>query len=775
MKNIINILYVDDYFFDRELVKDVLERESDSFKVTEAASRDEFEKLLAEKNFDLVLSDFNILGFEGLQVIEAVKQKDPFLPVVIVTGTGSEDIAVKAMKLGAADYVIKSPEHILRLPKTIMAAIDKHRLENKYKITAKALENRSAELAKRIKEIDCLYGVTMLVMERNLSFEDLAQKIVNIIPSAWQYPEITCAKIVINDRNFQTENYFKTKWNQATYIFVDGVSVGHIEICYIKQMPDNYEGPFLKEERILLETIAKQIGKIIEKYNMEQDHKRLSTAIEQAAESVVITDSQGIIQYVNKAFEKITGYLRKEAVGQNPKILQSEVHDAAFYKKLWAQIAGGNIWHGHFTNKKKDGSFYEEEATITPVKDQKGAISNYVGVKRDVTREMELEKRLVHAEKMEAIGTLAGGIAHDFNNILLPITGYTEMTMAEVSKESKVYSNMEKILYAAERAKELVNQILFFSRQKEMKPKPVDIRPIIKDTLKLLRSSLPATIKIRQNIDEDCGMIVADPTQIYQVVMNLCTNAYHAMLSKGGNLDIDLKKIIIGTEDLYRYPKVVSELTPGTYIKLSISDTGEGMDEKVKAKIFEPYFTTKQKGKGTGLGLATAHGIIKSHGGHVLVSSEPGKGSTFNVYFLQIDGDFKIHKTIPEEKLLTGNEKILLVDDEKYVADVEKKMLEYFGYQVAEFYDSKKALKIFAEKPDDFNIIITDQTMPDITGVELAENILKIKPDIPIILLTGFSDQVSEDKARKAGVKEYIMKPVVMKKLAETVRMLLDD
>ena len=774
MKNIINILYVDDYSFDRELVKDVLERDSGRFRVAEAASREEFEKLLKEKKFDLVLSDFNILGFEGLQVIEAVKQKDPFMPVVIVTGTGSEDIAVKAMKLGAADYVIKSPEHILQLPKTIMSAIEKQRLEDKYKFTAEALKKRSAELAKRVKEIDCLCGVSMLVVERNIFFEDLAQKIVNIIPSAWQYPEITCAKIVINGRNFQTENYFKTQWNQTTYIIVDGVPSGHIEICYTKQMQDSYEGPFLKEERILLETLAKQIGKIVENYNVEQDHRRLSTAIEQAAESVVITDSNGIIRYVNKAFEKITGYLRKEAAGQNPKILQSGVHDSAFYKKLWKQIAGGNIWHGHFTNKKKDGSLYEEDATITPVKDQKGVITNYVAVKRDVTREIELEKRLVHAEKLEAMGTLAGGIAHDFNNILLPITGYAEMTISEVSKDSRVYSNMEKILYAAERAKELVNQILFFSRQKEMKPKPVDIRPIIKDTLKLLRSSLPATIKIRQNLEEDCGMIVADPTQIHQVVMNLCTNAYHAMLSKGGNLDIDLEKIIIGFENLCRYPEVMSELKPGTYIKLSVTDTGEGMEEKVRAKIFEPYFTTKQQGKGTGLGLATAHGIIKSHGGYILVTSEPGKGSTFNVYFPQIDTEFKIHKTIPEEKILTGDEKILLVDDEKCVADVEKRMLEYFGYQVTELCDSKKALETFAKQPDNFDIIITDQTMPDITGVELAKNILRIKSDIPIILLTGFSDQVSEDKAKKAGVKEYIMKPVVMKKLAETVRRLLD-
>jgi nitrogen-specific signal transduction histidine kinase len=393
-----------------------------------------------------------------------------------------------------------------------------------------------------------------------------------------------------------------------------------------------------------------------------------------------------------------------------------------------------------------------------------------VAVKRDVTEEVKLETKLRQAQKMEAIGTLAGGIAHDFNNILSLIMGYTELAMHNVSEGSRVRDNMDKVFKASERARDLVKQILAFSRHTEQEQKPVQIHLIAKESLKLLRPSFPTTIEIRQNITST-GTVMADPTQIHQVIMNLCTNAYHAMSDKGGILEVSLTDVELDSD----YTAKHLDTHPGPYLKLTVSDTGHGMKKKVLNRIFDPYYTTKEKTGGTGMGLAVVHGIVKSHGGVITVYSEPGKGSTFNVFLPRTESAEGVVE--PEEiiPLPIGKERILFVDDEPFIVDIGKGMLEHLGYTVVTRTSPIEALEAFKAMPDKFDLVITDMTMPKMTGDELAKELMKIRSDIPIILCTGFSELINEEKAKAMGIRAFVMKPVVQRELANAVRKALDS
>lgn len=380
-----------------------------------------------------------------------------------------------------------------------------------------------------------------------------------------------------------------------------------------------------------------------------------------------------------------------------------------------------------------------------------------------------LETQLRQAQKMEAIGTLAGGIAHDFNNILSPIIGYTEMILEDIPKGNKIWEKLEQVQMAANRARDLVRHILTFSRQTDQELTPLEVQPVIKDSLKLLRASLPSTIEIKRNIDMNCGPILADLTQIHQVVMNLCTNAFHAMREEGGILSVELSEEEISSADLmYKL-----NLNPGPHAKLSISDTGHGMKRSVQDRIFDPYFTTKEPGEGTGLGLAVVHGIVKSYGGDIKIYSEPGKGTTFHLYFPCIEVEMSEQEPSMGDAVMKGHEHILVVDDEKYIVTMMKEMLERLGYKVSPFTSSLEAFEEFRKNPDRFDLVITDQTMPGMTGAELAAELMRARRDIPIILCTGFSELLSEEKAKVVGIKEYISKPVVKSEIAKAIRQVL--
>jgi signal transduction histidine kinase/CheY-like chemotaxis protein len=381
------------------------------------------------------------------------------------------------------------------------------------------------------------------------------------------------------------------------------------------------------------------------------------------------------------------------------------------------------------------------------------------------------ENQLQQVMKLQAIGTLAGGIAHDFNNILFPIVGYTELTMDDLPEGSQAKQNLHEVLKAANRAKKLVQQILTFSRQNSQKRKPMRVQTLIKEALKLLRATIPSSIEIHTSVDEDCGLIKGDPTQIHQVIMNLSTNAYHALQETGGKLEVSLKEINLNYEESLQ--KVGIKV--GRHLELTVRDNGQGMTPQVLERIFDPYYTTKKQGKGTGLGLSVTHGIIKNHGGDISVSSQPGVGSTFSVYLPVIDDvDLEIE---PAETAgaTNGNERILLVDDEAQIIDIERRILERLGYKVTSKTDSEEALEEFSARPEQFDLVITDMTMPKITGDRLARRLMDINPQIPVIMCTGFNEAITEEKALAMGIDKFVMKPVIKDELACAIRTVLDN
>jgi two-component system, cell cycle sensor histidine kinase and response regulator CckA len=506
-----------------------------------------------------------------------------------------------------------------------------------------------------------------------------------------------------------------------------------------------------------------------EKLKLESERQLLTTAIEQIAENVIISDSTGLIQYVNPAFEYTTGYSKKEIIGENVRVLKSSNRDKYFYEDMWDSLSKGKIWRGQLTNQKKNGELFEVEATISPVFNSKGKTISYVSVQRDITPRIKLEKQLRQSQKMEAIGTLAGGIAHDFNNLLTAILGYTELSIHLKLENEKLEIYLNEILKGGKRAKELIQQILSFSRQAEGKRKIVQLNPIIKEAMQLLRASIPSIIEIITDIGSDSGHVNVDPVQVHQIVMNLCTNSFHAMRKNGGVLTVSLHNIKLDHQMLLNSSL---ELPGGEYVKLIISDTGCGISQDDLEHIFEPFFSTKPVNEGSGMGLAVVHGIIKSYEGDVKVSSKPGTGAVFEI-FLPITSVRPESSETVITSLQTGSGKILLVDDEEQILKVGKSMLEHLGYEVTTMIDSVEAKCFLSEKLDDFDLLITDYSMPELNGISLCREAKRVNPDFPVILLTGYLDLEGVDKITETEFAGVIYKPILINDLSKLLNNIL--
>ncbi len=476
----------------------------------------------------------------------------------------------------------------------------------------------------------------------------------------------------------------------------------------------------------------------------------------------------------NKNFEKVSEYSTDEISTMHPRDFFPVEEQALVEKRIGEVFTKGESFvEAHWLSKSGVKTFYY----LTGVRVEIGGTLCQVGMGIDISKRKQAEKirdklqtQLIQSQKMESIGNLAGGIAHDFNNLLFPIIGMAEMLLEDLPQDSPEHENAQEIFHAGRRAGELVNQILAFSRQSEHKMTPVRVQNVLKEVLKLSRSTIPINIEIQQNIQQNCGSVMADTTQIHQVAMNLITNAYHAVEVKNGVIGIELKEIIIEENEL---PD--KEVLPGKYVRLSVSDSGIGMAQSTINKIFEPYFTTKEKGKGTGLGLAVVYGIVKEHKGDIKIYSELGKGTTFNVYLPLMKKSSEIATVDTVARAVIGTERILLVDDEVSVAKLEGQMLSRLGYQVTVKTNSGDALNAFRSNPDSFDIVMSDMTMPDMTGDQLSKEILLIKPETPIIICTGFSERINKEQAEAIGVKGFLMKPVAKSEMVQMVRKVLDE
>jgi PAS domain S-box-containing protein len=605
--------------------------------------------------------------------------------------------------------------------------------------------------------------------------------------------DLVLLDMVMPDMNgYQIMDYISNQSPDTLVIVITGHASIKSAIKFIKKGAYDYiRKPFEPEE--LLITVKNGL-----------DHKRLVSEnevinaklmrteecyrylVKNSPDIIYMLDGQGNFKFISNVAEKLLGFQIERLIGEHYTTL---IHDDDLEKAKWSfnerrtgdrsaskmelrlKVCDENGQFkeskaGHMTIELKSNGIYDE-----PIKKEDKNFIGTHGVIRDIDDRKQLESQLKQAHKMEAIGTLTGGIAHEFNNILGIILGNTELALDEVPGWNPAHLNLEEIKTASLRAKNVVRQLLSFIRKTDIKRQPISIIPVIKDALKFLRSTITANIDIRQHIQDTTDNILADPTQINQIMINLCTNASHAMEETGGMLDIEIENILLDEDSV---ALIDPELTGGNYVKVTVSDTGHGIAPEIIERIFDPYFTTKDVGVGSGMGLSVVHGIVKIHEGAITVDSELGQGTTFSVFFPVTEEEVVTEsKTIG--KLPTGNENILFVDDEESIVSLMRQILERLGYQVEVKMNPVEALELFRSNPDQFDLVITDMAMPQMTGDKLVKEILNIRSEMPIILCTGFSEKVTEENAKALGIKAFAMKPMAIRDLAVMVRKVLDE
>ena len=760
----LTILILEDNVTDAELMERALIRGELSFSSKRVETEEDFIKELEKNQPDIVLSDYTLPSYDGMSALEASKRHCPQVPFIFVSGTIGEEMAIKALKSGATDYVLKDKLHKL------------------VSVVERAL-NEAVEHTRRKK--------AEAGLELSRERYALAQKVANI--GSWDW-DILTGELYWSEQiepmfGFQKGKFGKSYTNFQNCIHPeDRKSVEDaVDACVKQDTPYDIEhrvvwpdgtikwvaetGNTIRDKKgnaIRMLGIVRDITKRKQAEEMlRENEEKYRLLIENANDGIFIAQDN-VTKFPNPRVLAMTQYSTEE-LAKMPFINLVHPKDRAMVldrhiKRLKGRDAPSTYSFRIINNEGRELTVQLNVVSI--IWEKRPATLNII---RDITPEKRLEAQFRKAQKMEAIGTLAGGIAHDFNNILSAIIGYTELAVDQISENDSIRSDLVGILKAGMRAKDLVAQILTVSRQNELnKYLNVKLHLIVKEALKLLRSSLPSTIEIHQEI-LDKGAILADPTQMHQVVMNLCTNAYQAMMEKGGTLDVKLSKVVLNANDINYLPG----LKAGPYILLSVSDTGYGMGQTTLERIFDPYFTTKEKERGTGLGLAVVHGIVDNHKGIIKVYSELNKGTTFHVYFPRIKGHVaeKIETLKPAPG---GNESILYVDDEESIIKIVKRMMRDLGYDIKTATDSMDALEIFKKNPDKFDLVITDMTMPKMTGDKLVQKLMQIRPDIPVILCTGLSTKATRNKALKIGIKIFLIKPFVKIDLAKAIRKALD-
>jgi PAS domain S-box-containing protein len=571
-------------------------------------------------------------------------------------------------------------------------------------------------------------------------------------------------------RDVQTDENF-APWRQramemgyrssiALPFAVDAVTFGTLNV-YASEAHAFDEG-----EVDLLLNLVHDLAFGVKSLRDQMDNRRLRLAVEQTDDMILVSDSTGTVQYVNRAFSMVTGYTPAEAVGRSSEeLLRSDETPQATINGMWQTLALGQTWYGRFVNRKKDGTLFHVEANISPVWGPEGSIRHYVAVYRDVTRQEQVERQLRQAQKMDAIGTLSGGIAHDFNNILSVILGYTELVMRRMPTDHPSRQDLQSVFQAGIRARDLVKQLLTFSRRTDGVPKPTQVAPIVREALRFMRSTVPATVTIRSEVPDLDVYVMGDATRIHQVLMNLCTNAALAMEGQSdGVLTVSLSR-----QALTHSVASGMGIAEGDYVVIAVEDTGTGMPMEVQQQIFDPFFTTRGVGKGTGLGLAVVHGIVTEAKGYIHVESTLGVGSRLTVFWPLVamgDADATVAMDVP---MAPRPFHILFIDDEVAIARLAGQQLLELGYRVTVFTDPHAAWKAFIAAPQDFDAVLSDQTMPGMTGTELFERMRSLRPDIPVVLCSGRQAVGSLDEVRAMGLRATLQKPLLVEDLARTL------
>jgi PAS domain S-box-containing protein len=806
-----NILIVDDDIDYCDSLKCTLDDER--FNIFSAGTCKAALKIADSKKAHVALLDLKLPDGSGTDLLAGLKQMNPDLICIMITAYAELDSAISSVDKGASHYLQKpfSPEKLhMLLDRTFeVVGLREAKQKDKQKLKARNLEleeinTRLQRIVESVKDLSSRSNLKefgpLLLKEfaKNMAAEggslflrqshglvmvhslDPTHHTPATIPfplkkgSAFERVISKGQPILIQDIE-KERKVFSSGWqgykDGSLLVFPLPDKTG--EIVGVISLHNKIDPPFISQDL--------KLGKIMASFSSEtlratkaieatlESEKKLRSVLDASPDPVIVFNVKGEVTYLNPIFTSIFGWAMDELKGRQIDDIFIPDKNLSEEKNINEKLMAGKRISGVETSR------YTKKRNIIPVsisgsvyRDTDESIIGSVVNIRDITKQKTLEAQLAHAQKMEAIGTLAGGIAHDFNNILSAIVGSAEMAQFDISPKNPLQKKIKQILTASNRAKDLIRQILTFSRQTPQEQKPVQIDLIAKEALKLLRASLPSTIEIRQNIDIKSSAVLADPTRIHQVLMNLCTNAHHAMREKGGVLEVKMDNIKIDTHIADGYPG----LNTGSYLRITVADTGCGIDQDHIKKIFDPYFTTKEKEEGTGLGLAVAHGVIKSYGGTITVESKPEKGTSFNVYLPMVE-DSAITVTQDTKPLLRGNERILFVDDEEMLVEIGNQMLSRLGYNVVTKTSSNEALETFRAQPDIFDLVITDMTMPKMSGEVLAKEMMSIRADIPVIICTGFNELDVEKKAGAMGIKAFLIKPLAIRDLSYSIRKVL--
>ncbi|MFO1449246.1 MAG: PAS domain S-box protein [Opitutaceae bacterium] len=757
----LTLVLVEDNPRDAELVVSALEQAGVDFRWRQVDNAADFLAAL-EPPPDIVLSDYDLPQFSGLEALRLLRQRYPEVPFILISGTIGEDTAVAAMKGGATDYLLK--DRLARLGSAVRNALAEGKLQR---------ERRQVEEALRLSE-ERFRLLTETITEVFWIFNADASQVLYVSPGyerTWGRP---CSGLYARASDWMEAVHPEDRprlaeasarrangsFNEVYRVVQPNGSVRWIHDRAFPYRDGNAQ--VLRVVGVAVDITAQRLAS--EELQRREEWFRL--LIENATDLIVVVDQTGVIRYQSPSSLRLLGYRQEELVGRSVAEIIHPDDLIRVGEGLKRAITGNQrITPTEFQIRHKDGSWRVLQSHGRPAIGRDGQPLVVVNA-RDVTDARRMEEQYRQAQKMEAIGTLAGGIAHDFNNILTAISGYAELAKMEIDNRAAVISHLHAVTEAGRRATALVRQILSFSRQREQERKPIQLWPVIDEAMKLLRATIPASIEFHVSLARQAPTVLADPTQIHQLIMNLATNAAHAMRDRPGRLGVVLDVIQVGTDQA----ELDTGLQPGRYLRLCVSDTGHGMDAATVSRIFDPFFTTKGPGEGTGLGLAVVHGIMQGHDGVVRVFSEPGRGSQFYLYFPVHLSEAVEPPSMPEDAPRGSGQQILVVDDEVSIASMEKRILERLGYQVEATTRPEEALERFRVAPQAYDALITDLTMPLMSGTDLAQQVLRIRPDLPILLTTGYIANLTLERVRSLGISQLLYKPITVQVLAEAVR-----
>jgi len=756
IKHPLHILIVDDSPDDAALIVGELQRDFyTSYERVETA--EQMKAALQSDGWHLVISDYVLSRFCGLSALQILRQSGLDLPFIVVSSQRGEDVAVEAMRAGAHYYLLKGNLSGL-LPavrRELKEAVTRHQ-SRMGQDTISATEARFKSLVEQ-----SLVGIFVLQEDAFIYVNPKLSEIFGY--RADQLIGKNLLDVVTREDQNKVTTHFLAPLREAS-----------------ENLEFSFDGARSDQAVINLEvngTKARLNGKhaiigtlldLTERKRAEAELKKLSRAVEQSPVSVVITDPNGRIEYVNPKFIEVSGYTEEELLGQNPSILKSGSMDSEFYLDLWQTISSGREWHGELHNKKKSGELFWESGSISALKNAEGRITHFVGVKEDVTERKRAIDQLRQVQKMEAVGLLAGGVAHDFNNLLTVINGYSTLLIKSLEEGSSRRKEAEQILRAGERAADLTRQLLSFSRRQILEPKVLDINKQVKAVEKMLVRLIGENISLQTRLAGDAGLIKIDPGQLEQIVMNLVVNARdasetgEAITIETGNCEIDEGFTLL-------HPGSIA----GSYVMLSVSDQGRGMTEEVQRRLFEPFFTTKEMGRGTGLGLATVYGIVKQSGGYIEVISQPDQGARFNIYLPRVFQQAEVLQRQSVDEQRDGSQTILVVEDEPGVLNLVVHTLRKSGFQVLETTDPEHGVVLFDEHNKKIDLLLTDVVMPFMSGPALAQLLSEKDPELKVLFMSGHTDnRLSLENVLENGV-QFLPKPfttdALIKKVNETL------